>query len=122
MTTVDEQSTRAQRMLVYFAVGIAVIGLLGAGYLHSRAARAATETAEAKADHLAVRLAQEGAWSPSRDRLVQLLGKDGGAICADPEAALARANSPAARPALPPETLVRVQQLVVEVYCPEKAG
>ncbi|ADJ45677.1 hypothetical protein AMES_3852 [Amycolatopsis mediterranei S699] len=120
MTTVDERSSRTQRMLVYLAVGIVLGGLLAAGYLVSRSARASAE-AEAKADRLAVRLAQEGARSPSRDQLVKLLGTDGGAICADPGAALARASGPAALPALPPETLVRVRELVIEVYCPEKA-
>ncbi|WP_410566946.1 hypothetical protein [Amycolatopsis sp. cmx-4-61] len=121
MTTVDERSTRTQRMVVYVAVGIVLGALLAAGYLFSRAAQE-TGKAEAMAERLIVRLTQEGARAPSRDRLVRLLGTDGGTICADPEAALARAGSPAARPVLPPEMLVRVQQLVVEIYCPEKAG
>ncbi|MER6797842.1 hypothetical protein ABT262_38570, partial [Amycolatopsis mediterranei] len=54
-------------------------------------------------------------------QLVMVLGTDGGAFCAEPGGGLARASGPAALPALPPETLVRVRELVIEVYCPEKA-
>lgn len=122
MTTVDERSTGRQRVVVYLVVGVLLGVLLLAGYLLSRAARANAE-AEAKADHLIARLAQEGARAPTRSGLVRLLGTNGGAVCADPAAALARATSAngiATRLVLPRETVVRVQQLVVEVYCPEK--
>ncbi|WP_284747859.1 hypothetical protein [Amycolatopsis sp. RTGN1] len=129
MTTVDERSTRPQRMLVYLAVGVVLGGLLVAGYLLFHSARATAE-AEAKADRLVTRLTQEGARAPSRDQLVRLLGADGGSICVDPAAALARATSdtgiangaggPGTRPVLAPDTVVHAQLLVIEVYCPGK--
>ncbi|OXM45325.1 hypothetical protein [Amycolatopsis alba] len=127
MTTVDERSSRRQRKTVYLVVGIALGVLLLAGYLLFRSAHSTTE-AETKADLLVTRLVQEGARTPSRDQLVRLLGTDGGSICADPNAAFARATSeggisgggPGTRPVLPVSTLVRGQTLVIEVYCPEK--
>ncbi|MEU4519272.1 hypothetical protein AB0F52_11225 [Amycolatopsis sp. NPDC024027] len=129
MTTVDERSTRTQRVLVYLVVGVVLGGLFVAGYLRYHSARATAE-AEAKADRLVARLAQEGARAPSRDQLVRLLGTDGGSICVDPAAALARATSdtgfvngaggPGTRPVLAAGTVVRAQLLVIEVYCPEK--
>ncbi|MFC3454861.1 hypothetical protein [Amycolatopsis speibonae] len=127
MTTVDERSTRGQRKTVYVVVGIALGILLLAGYLLYHSARSDAE-AEAKADVLIARLVQAGARTPSRDQLVRLLGKDGGSICADPNAAFARATSesglsgggPGTRPVLPVGTLVRGQMLVIEVYCPGK--
>ena len=126
MTTVDERSTGRQRMLVYLVVGALLGGLLVAGYLLFRAARANAD-AEAKADHLIAKLTQEGARAPSRNQLVRLLGTTGGPVCADPAAALARATSESVsgagtRPVLPPETVARVQRMVIEVYCPEKLG
>jgi hypothetical protein len=127
VTTVDERSTRTQRMLVYLVVGIVLGGLVVAGYLRHHSARA-TADAEAKADRLITRLTQEGARAPSRDQLVRLLGTDGGSICVDPAAALARATSdagiangaggPGTRPVLTSGTVVRAQLLVIEVYCP----
>ncbi|WP_439381144.1 hypothetical protein [Amycolatopsis lexingtonensis] len=129
MTTVDERSTRTQRMLVYLLVGIVLGGLLVAGYLLFHATRATAE-AEAKADRLSTRLTQEGARVPARDQLVRLLGTDGGSICVDPAAALARATSdtgiangaggPGTRPVLATGTAVHAQLLVIEVYCPAK--
>jgi len=116
-------------MLVYLAVGVVLGALLVAGYLRFHSARATAE-AEAKADRLVTRLAQEGARAPSRDQLVRLLGTDGGSICVDPAAALARATSdtgiangaggPGTRPVLTADTVVRAQLLVIEVYCPAK--
>lgn len=129
MTTVDERSTRTQRMLVYLAVGAVLGALLVAGYLRFHSARVTAE-AGAKADRLVTRLTEEGARAPSRDQLVRLLGTDGGAICVDPAAALARATSdtgiangaggPGTRPVLAAGTVVRAQLLVIEVYCPAK--
>ena len=129
MTTVDERSTRGQRVAGYLVVGIVLGGLLVAGYLLFDSTRSNAE-AEAKADRLIARLTQEGARVPARDQLVRLLGTDGGSICADPDAALTRAMSdsgiangaggPGARPVLAADTVVRGQLLVIEVYCPDR--
>ncbi|WP_086853751.1 hypothetical protein [Amycolatopsis kentuckyensis] len=61
MTTVDERSTRPQRMLVYFAVAIVLGGLLGAGYVFSRSARADAGAVCAHADAALVRAANDSA-------------------------------------------------------------
>ncbi|MEU4253343.1 hypothetical protein AB0F15_38705 [Amycolatopsis sp. NPDC026612] len=129
MTTVDERSTRGQRTTLYVVVGIVLGVLLVAGLLLFRSTRTTAE-AEAKADQLIARLTQEGARVPSRDQVVRLLGTDGGSICVDPGAALARATSdsgiangaggPGTRPVLSADTVVRGQLLVIEVYCPDK--
>ncbi|GAB3735291.1 hypothetical protein GCM10027598_61350 [Amycolatopsis oliviviridis] len=127
MTTVDRGSSHRQRKTVYVVVGIVLGVLLLTGYLLFRSARSNAD-AEAKADLLISRLVQEGARTPSQEQLVRLFGTDGGSICADPDAAFARATSeggisgggPGTRPVLPEAALVRGQLLVVEVYCPEK--
>jgi len=127
MTTVDRGSSRKQRKTVYVVVGLVLGVLLLAGYLLFRSARSNVE-AEEKANILITRLVQEGARTPSQEQLVRLFGTDGGSICADPDAAFARATSeggisgggPGTRPVLPEGTLARGQLLVVEVYCPEK--
>ncbi|EMD24472.1 hypothetical protein C791_5840 [Amycolatopsis azurea DSM 43854] len=112
---------------MYVVVGLVLGVLLVAGYLLFRSARSNVE-AEEKANILITRLVQEGARTPSQEQLVRLFGTDGGSICADPDAAFARATSeggisgggPGTRPVLPEGTLARGQLLVVEVYCPEK--
>ncbi|OOC01140.1 hypothetical protein [Amycolatopsis azurea] len=127
MTIVDRGSSRKQRKTVYVVVGLVLGVLLVAGYLLFRSARSNVE-AEEKANILITRLVQEGARTPSQEQLVRLFGTDGGSICADPDAAFARATSeggisgggPGTRPVLPEGTLARGQLLVVEVYCPEK--
>jgi len=129
MTTVDERSTRRQRMIVYLAVGIVLGGLLVAGVLLFHSARSDAE-AEQKADQLIARLDQEGARKPTRDQIVRLLGTGGGSICADPDSALSHAMSdsgisngaggPGTRPVLAAATVVRGEKLVIEVYCPDK--
>jgi len=127
MTTVDRGSSRKQRKTVYVVVGLVLGVLLLAGYLLFRSARSNVE-AEEKANILITRLVQEGARTPSQEQLVRLFGTDGGSICADPDAAFARATSeggisgggPGTRPVLPESALIRGQLLVVEVYCPEK--
>nr|WP_225956704.1 hypothetical protein [Amycolatopsis lexingtonensis] len=116
-------------MLVYLLVGLVLGGLLVAGYVLFRSARVTAE-AGAKADRLSARLTEEGARVPARDQLVRLLGTDGGPICVDPAAALARATSdtgmangaggPGTRPVLATGTAVHAQLLVIEVYCPAK--
>lgn len=129
MTTVDERSTRRQRMILYLVVGIVLGALLVAGLLLFRSARSDDEAA-AKADQLIARLTQEGARTPTHDQVVRLLGTSGGSICADPGSALSHAISdsgiangaggPGARPVLTAATVVRGEKLVIEVYCPDK--
>jgi hypothetical protein len=129
VTTVDERSTRRQRRFVYLIVGVVLGALLVAGLLAFRTARS-TADAEAKADQLIVRLQQAGARTPTRDRIVRLLGDDGGAVCADPNTALSQAltntglangaGGPGTRPVIAGSTVVLGEALVIETYCPDQ--
>ncbi|MGV9747070.1 hypothetical protein ACWDTG_19470 [Rhodococcus zopfii] len=129
MTTVDEESNPRERMIIYgvvaFAVAILVfIALLLFPY------GASNREAEEKADQLITALDEAGARTPSRDQIVRVLGNDGGAVCANPNAPLARATllsqmvngagGPGTRPVVVDDRVVQGELLIIEIYCPEK--
>ncbi|NNC10875.1 hypothetical protein HII28_03140 [Planctomonas sp. JC2975] len=65
------------------------------------------------------------------EQIARVLGNDGGATCADPNAALARATlleglangagGPGTRPALVQSQLLKGQLLIIQTYCPKEA-
>jgi hypothetical protein len=129
MTTVEEHSTRRQRMILYIVVGAVIGALLVVGLVWYRSA-SSTQEAEAKADQLIAELDEAGAARiPNRDQLVRLLGEDG-AVCANPNEALSRAliqsqlstgaGGTGARPIISDDKVIAGTALVVEVYCPEE--
>lgn len=129
MTTESEASTRRDRMIIYglvtvILVVLTIIALLLFPYV------SANREADDKADQLIAALDQAGARTPSHDQIVGVLGDDGGAICADPNAPLARATlltqmvngagGPGTRPVVVDDRVVQGEQLIIEIYCPEK--
>ncbi|MBA2897420.1 hypothetical protein [Nonomuraea soli] len=86
-----------------------------------------TATAQNKATQLNEQLVAAGLKPIDQDVLVQALGKDGGALCADPEQTISKAVAlttgaagPGLRPVIAERRLLTGASLVIEVYCPDK--
>jgi hypothetical protein len=104
-------------------IGLVVWGLVAFEH-HPRSDRA-----EAMATELAERFSAGGLGAIDVDATARVLGTDGGAVCADPAAALERgelsrqivsgAAGPGTRPIIGGQNLVAGERLVIEVYCPE---
>ena len=130
MSTVDETQPRGERRVLYLVVGAAIGILMVLALILYRSADR-TRDAEAKADELIAALADAGAMvSPSTDQVVNVLGDDGGAVCANPNDALSRATlqtqlangaaGPGARPVISDRNILRGQLLIIEIYCPDE--
>lgn len=129
MSTVLETSPQRERRALYGVVAGVLVALLVIALVTYRSGRT-SRTAEAKAEQLRAALQQEGLRSPSQDVLVRVLGDDGGAVCQNPGQALNKASllaqltngaaGPGARPVIADARLVRGEQLVIQVYCPDQ--
>ena len=131
MTAQVENQPPRERSWIYVTACVLLGILLLAALLAFRGAR---ETAEAqeKADELiaAIEGAGSTATAPDRDRIVRVLGDDGGATCDNPNDALSRstlfslltngAAGPGIRPVIADSRAVQGQLLIIEVYCPEE--
>ena len=128
--TSTESTTRKHRFLTYGIVIAAVIVLIVAGLIAWRSARS-DRIAQQNAALLSQLLVADGARVvPSQDQIVRVLGDDGGAVCADPQAALTRANLLAqlatgsggtgSRPVSAGSTAVRGELLIISIYCPDE--
>jgi hypothetical protein len=125
---VETQSPR-ERGWVYITACVLLVALVIGGLI---AFTGAVQTAQAqeKADELVAALEQAGAPTPDRDRIIRVLGDDGGATCHDPNSALKRstmfsmltngAAGPGIRPVIADSRAVRGQLLIIQVYCPEE--
>jgi hypothetical protein len=129
MTTPAETQSPRERSWIYITTCV-LLGLMVVVSL--MLFRSARETAQAqdKADELIAALEDAGARTPSQDQIVRVLGEDGGATCADPNAALSRATlhslltngatGPGARPVIADSRAVQGQLLIIQVYCPDE--
>ena len=129
MTAQVENQPPRERSWIYVTACVLLGVLLLAALLAFRGAR---ETAEAqdKADELIAAIEVTGATAPDRDRIVRVLGDDGGATCDNPNDALSRstlfslltngAAGPGIRPVIADSRAVQGQLLIIEVYCPEE--
>jgi hypothetical protein len=113
-------------------VVLAVVFLLLAGVvLFAYGTSKSTSQAEQKADQFVAELAAAGLRTPSKEQVVQILGDDGGATCANPNSALKRgmllgeltngAAGPGIRPIIADNKVVQGQLLIIKVYCPIEA-
>ncbi|MGB3438287.1 MAG: hypothetical protein WBA97_05990 [Actinophytocola sp.] len=114
-------------VIIVVLVGLLVVGL--ASFRYAKRDKEANE----KADQLVTKLEDAGLPVPaSRETITNVLGADGGAICADPGSALRKAiadsqlvNGAASvgqRPIIGEVDLVSGAVLVLEVYCPDKVA
>ncbi|GAA4976274.1 hypothetical protein [Actinoplanes utahensis] len=88
-----------------------------------------TQQAQEKAAQLSTEFTNAGLRALNTDRVVNLLGDDGGAVCHDPDVALRRgilygqftngAAGPGQRPVIVDNKVVQGQLLIIKVYCPE---
>jgi hypothetical protein len=126
----DESRRTARRLTALASAAVLVILVLVGLLTYHRAAD--TPVAAAKADQLITALAAAGARTPDKEQVVRLLGADGGAVCADPNGALARAaqdsglsngaGGPGTRPVIADGRVARGELLVLRVYCPEQVA
>ncbi|WP_416061164.1 hypothetical protein [Rhodococcus indonesiensis] len=129
MTTETETSNARERRIIYTVVAFVLVLLVFIALLLFPYVRPGGE-AEAKADQLIAALDEAGARTPSREQITRVLGDDGGAICANPNAALTRATllsqmvngagGPGTRPVVVDDRVVQGELLVLEIYCPEE--
>jgi Tfp pilus assembly protein FimT len=127
-TPTETQSTRERSWI--FITALVLLGVIAlAGVLAFSEGR---ENARAltKADELIAALEDAGAVTPDRDRIVRVLGDDGGATCEDPNEALNRAvllaqlangaSGPGSRPVIADSRVFQAQLLIIEIYCPDE--
>ena len=127
MSTPSETQTRRERSWIYWTACALLVVAAVLALLMFRDVRE-TSRAQEKADQLVVALQDAGVRNPDRDRIVRVLGDDGGATCENPNEALSRATvltllvngatGPGIRPVIADSRAVRGQLLIMEVYCP----
>ncbi len=128
-TTPTEPQTGRERNVIYIVIAVVVVALMVIGLFTYSSAKS-TQQANDKADQLIAAIEDAGATAPSKDQIVRVLGDDGGATCADPNASLTRAillsqlangaAGPGARPVIADSRVVKGQLLIIEVYCPDE--
>jgi Tfp pilus assembly protein FimT len=129
MTTPMESQAPRERTWIYVTACVLLGVLVLIALLTFRSARE-SQRAQEKADELIVALEDAGVEDPDKDRIVRVLGDDGGATCADPNDALSRATllsllangatGPGARPVIADSRAIQGQLLIIEVYCPDE--
>ena len=121
--------SRTTRMITYGLLGIGVLLLMLTGLLIFQSGEASRD-ADAKADQLIAQLQEFGLRTPSKDVIVQVLGDDGGAVCANPDNALTKAalaaqlvngaGGPGTRPVIADTRILQGELAIVSVYCPDR--
>lgn len=129
MTTVQERQDTSERRALYIVVAFVVVLLMAGGLIAFKSARSSAE-AQQKAGQLISELQNIGAPTPRKEAIVRVLGKDGGAVCKDPNGALSRATllaqlangatGPGSRPVIANSRVVQGEELVIKVYCPDE--
>ena len=85
-----------------------------------------------KANQLMAELKAAGMLVPQPQQIYEVLGDDGGAVCADPGDALVRsilygqlsngAGGPGQRPVIADSNAFEGVTMIIKIYCPEKAA
>ena len=113
--------------ITYLVIGIIFLLLTGVAVFAFFNGRE-EQQAQDKATQLSAELAAAGLRVPDTDRIAQVLGDDGGAVCADPAGSLRRgvlygmltngAAGPGQRPVIADNNAMRGQLAIIKVYCP----
>ncbi|GAA4363889.1 hypothetical protein [Nocardioides caricicola] len=129
MSVYDSPSTDEKRRLIYGVIAVVLIALVVVGLVVYRG-HENSEEASQKADELISVIEEAGYDAPDKDVIVGVLGDDGGATCADPNAALKQATlrqmifngsgGPGARPSVAAGISVQGELAIISVYCPEE--
>ncbi len=130
--TADHGAERSRRWVVYTGWGLVFVALLTVMLVMFGNRQANREVSDAQdlAAQLNQALGQAGLGTLDEDTVVQVLGADGGAVCADPGAALGTAEQritsgsgaagPGARPSLTASDAIQAEGIVIDVYCPDE--
>lgn len=128
MSTPAEHEPKRQRTWIYITACVLLAGLAVWALVAFNTARN-NRQAEEKAERFITLVEASGQTAPDQDQVARVLGDDGGAACANPNAALSRATlnsmlangatGPGARPIISESRAVKGQLLIIEVYCPE---
>lgn len=121
--------SRRQNRVLYWISAVLLLLMMLVALLTWRGVKQDT-AADQKADEFLAALEDAGAQRlPSKDRVVALLGSDGGSVCQEPGSALRQAtlsgmlttgsSGPGQRPIITDTRLLQGQLAVVSVYCPE---
>ena len=89
--TVTVDDTARTRRITFIVLGVIFTILLIVALARVPQRRRARSPVAGKADQLSDAFTEAGLPAPDRDQIVRTLGDDGGAVCADPDAALKRA-------------------------------
>jgi hypothetical protein len=122
-------SGRKERVILYGVIAALLAVLMVIGVASWRTEKA-TRAAEEKADRLIAAFEELGTRVPSRDQIVNVLGEDGGSVCADPNNALRRAaylaqlsngaGGPGTRPVIANSRVARGELAIIAIYCPDR--
>ncbi|NUR89244.1 MAG: hypothetical protein HOY71_34610 [Nonomuraea sp.] len=118
----------SHRWITYTATGLLVaVALIIMLIMWGTRSANNNATAQNKAKQLNERLVQQGLQPVDTDVLVKALGKDGGALCADPAKTVSEvaalttgAAGPGQRPLIAQSRLIKGGEQVIQVYCPGK--
>ncbi|SKB10198.1 hypothetical protein [Aeromicrobium choanae] len=130
MSTHTENQSSRERSWIYITACVLLAGAAIVAVLLFEDVRESNR-AEDRADELITALEEAGVTQTlDRDRIVRVLGDDGGPVCEDPNAALRRATlhsmltngatGPGTRPVIADSRAVQGQLLIMEVYCPDE--
>ena len=118
-----------KRHIIYIVAGIVLVVLVVIGLFSSRG-HENSEEASQKADELIAVIEAAGYDAPDKDVIVGVLGDDGGATCADPNAELKQATlrnmifngsgGPGGRPSIAAGVSVEGELAIISVYCPDE--
>jgi hypothetical protein len=120
-----------ERQVTYIVLGVIVVGaMIVFASIYDR--NKDNQQALDKAAQLSAELASAGLKVPSTQQITNVLGDDGGAVCAAPANALVKsilygqltngAAGPGQRPIIADNKMVQGIVLVIKVYCPEEAA
>lgn len=127
-TEMETQSARERRWI--YITTCVVLGIFIVTGLLAFSVGRQTVQAQEKADELIAAIEATGVTAPSQERIVRVLGDDGGPTCEDPNSALRRsillsrlsngATGPGERPVIADSRVFEGQRLIMEVYCPDE--
>ena len=124
-------SRERERRVTWIVLGLFFLGFMVVGVTIFNSNKK-NQAAIDKANQLTAELARAGLPVPEAQQIYNVLGDDGGAVCAAPANALVKsilygqltngAAGPGQRPIIADNKAVEGVLLIVKVYCPDKAA
>ena len=118
-----------ERKITWIVIGIFFLGLMIVSVFVFNSNKKNQQAID-KANQLSAELAKAGLPVPEAQQIYNVLGDDGGAVCAAPANALVKsilygqltngAAGPGQRPIIADSLVVKGESLIISIYCPEK--